>query len=426
MKTFDTAKDNIKDILAALSPASGQASDSVRQTVADIIEKVKTEGDKALLELGRKFDSPDLDAIEVTTEELKEAYALVSDDLLNAIRVSKTNIERFHKKQLRNTWIDMQEGFIYGQLVRPLEIVGIYAPAAKAPLPSTVIMTAVPAKVAGVETVVLCVPAREGGKVIPAMLVAAHECGVDRVFKVGGAQAAAAMAFGTETVPAVNKIVGPGNIFYTEAKRQVYGFVGIDQLAGPSEILVIADETANPAYAAADFLSQAEHAPDSRCVLVTTSEKILAEVLAETEKQAAAAERKECVEPSLRDYAVAIAAHSIDECVNLANAFAPEHLEICTADPWSVVKKIKNAGTIMLGHYTPVPLCDFAAGPNHTLPTAGTAKFSSPLSVDDFVKKSGLLSYTKEALKEISPVVYEFAEAEGLPAHGNTVKIRVD
>lgn len=425
MKIFETVNDNINDIITALSPDSAQPSKSVVQTVSDIIDNVKKHGDEALLDLGKRFDSPDLTSIEVTQDEIDEAYSLVSDSLLDAIKISIKNIETFHKKQIQNSWIDTQDNFIYGQLVRPLEIVGIYAPAAKAPLPSTVIMTATPARVAGVEDIILCVPASEGGKIVPAMLVAAKECSVTRIFKIGGAQAAAAMAFGTQSVPKVDKIVGPGNIFYTEAKRQLYGFVGIDQIAGPSEILVIADDSANPAFCAADILSQGEHAPDSRCVFLTPSRAIANMVLDEIQKQLVTAMRKDYISQSLENYGVMVITENIEECITLANTFAPEHLEICTSNPWDVVKRIKHAGTIMLGHYTPVPLCDFAAGPNHTLPTAGTARFSSPLGVDDFVKKSGLLSYTKEALIDIAPVIDEFANAEKLPAHGNTIKLRV-
>ena len=424
MRILETDRDPVDDVLSALSSASSEPNDKVRQIVSSIINDVKSRGDEVLLELGRKFDSPDLNSIRVTQEEFEEAYASIKPELLDAIRTAKSNIEAFHRKQVQNSWMDMHENFVYGQIVRPLQKVGIYAPAAKAPLPSTVLMTSIPAKVAGVEQVVLCCPAREGGKVAGPMLVAANECGVDMVFKIGGAQAAAALAFGTESVPRVDKIVGPGNIYYTEAKRQLFGFVGIDQLAGPSEILVLADDSANPVFVAADILSQAEHAPDSRCVLITQSRKLADAVIKEVRAQAESAERKDYIQSSLDDFGVVVIGRDLEDCISLANFFAPEHLEICLSEPWEALKKIKNAGTIMVGHYTPVPLCDFAAGPNHTLPTGGTARFSSALSVDDFIKKSGLLSYTKDALTKIAPTVLEMAQAEGLPAHGNTVKLR--
>ncbi len=308
--------------------------------------------------------------------------------------------------------------------MRPIEKVGFYAPGGLAPYPSTVLMTAVPGVVAGVKTLVMCCPAQKDGKVSPAMLVAAKECGVSDVFKIGGAQAMAAMAFGTNTVPKVDKIVGPGNQYVTEAKRQLFGYVGIDQLAGPSEILVLADDSANPVYVAADMLSQAEHASDSRCVLITTSRRVADETLKEIKRQSETAPRRQFIDESLGKYGVVVIARGIDEAIDLANAFAPEHLELALADPWSILGEIRNAGTIMLGHQTPVPLCDFAAGPNHTLPTNGTARFSSALSVDEFVKKSGLLAYSAKALRDIAPTVLELAAAEGFDAHANTIRVR--
>ena len=426
MKILETDRDPRDVVLEALSSEAAMPDAELQRTVHGIISDVRKRGDEALLELGRKWDSPVLESIEVSEADFEEAYSSIKPELLNAIRKAKANIEAFHRKQIQKTWIDMQDDFSYGQIIRPIEKVGIYAPAVLAPLVSTVLMTAIPAAVAGVKQVIMCSPARKDGKIHGPMLVAARECGVGRVFKVGGAVAAAAMAYGTGTVPKMDKIVGPGNMYFLEAKRQLFGIVGIDQLAGPSEILVLADDSANPSFIAADILSQAEHAPDSRCVIVTTSRKLADAALREVRRQTETAERKDFIQESLSKFGVVIIARDMDECIELANLFAPEHLEIVVQEPWEVLKKIKNAGTIMIGQYTPVPLCDFAAGPNHTLPTAGTARFSSALSVDDFIKKSGLLSYSKKALKEIAPTVFELAETEGLPAHGNTVRIRIE
>lgn len=426
MKILETDRDPADEILAALRPETVGPSEELRETVRGIISDVRTRGDQALLELGRKFDSPNLDDLRVADDDFKAAYDAIKPELLQAIRTAKANIEEFHARQLQKSWFDMKEDFVYGQVVRPIEKVGFYAPGGLAPYPSTVLMTAVPGLVAGVKQMVMCAPAQADGKIHGPMLVAARECGVNDVFKIGGAQAVAAMAYGTTTVPNVDKIVGPGNAYVTEGKRQVFGIVGIDQLAGPSEILVIADDTANPAYVAADLLSQAEHAADSRCALVTTSRQMADAVLREVRQQMETAVRKELIRGSLDAFGVIVIARDLDECADLANTFAPEHLEIAVAEPWEVLKKIKNAGTIMLGHYTPVPLCDYAAGPNHTLPTSGTARFSSALSVDDFIKKSGLLSYTHNALKHIAPTVTEIARCEGFEAHANTIKIRLD
>lgn len=424
MKIYETDRNSMDEILAALSPENAGPDAKLEQIVRDIIADVKVRGDEALLELGRKFDSANLKDLRVSEEDIEEAYAAMKPELLAAIRTAKANIEAFHKNQLQKSWMDMHEDFVYGQIIRPIEKVGFYAPGGLAPLASTVLMTAIPARVAGVSQLVMCTPAQKDGKASGPMLVAARECGVTEIFKIGGAQAIAAMAYGTQAVSKVDKIVGPGNRFVTEAKRQLFGIVGIDQLAGPSEILVIADKTAKPGYVAADILSQAEHAEDSRCVLVTCEKSVADAVVDEINKQTAKADRKDCIEASLDAYGVIITTRNMDESVELANYFAPEHLELCVAEPWEVLKQIKNAGTIMLGHYTPVPLCDFAAGPNHTLPTGGTARFSSALSVDEFIKKSGLLSYNEKALRNIAPTVLEMANAEGLEAHANTIKVR--
>ncbi len=424
MRIFETERDPAAEIISALSPEIAGPNTKIENIVRDIIIDVRTRGDAALLELGRRFDSTELDSITVTEEEMQEAYAEIEPSLLAALRTAKSNIEVFHRKQLQNSWMDSKEDFTYGQMVRPIEKVGFYAPGGLAPYPSTVLMTAVPGYVAGVKELVMCAPAMKNGKLHGPMLVAAKECGVKKIYKCGGAQAVAAMAFGTDTVPKVDKIVGPGNQYVAEAKRQVFGFVGIDQLAGPSEILIIADDTAQPDYIAADMLSQAEHADDSRCCLVTTSRKLVEQVLKQIKKQSAKAPRKELIDKSLDTNGLVVIARNLRECAGAANTFAPEHLELMVEDPWSLLRLIKNAGTVMLGHFTPVPLCDFAAGPNHTLPTNGTARFSSALSVDEFVKKSGLLSYSKQGLEKIGPVVEKIAECEGFDAHANTVRIR--
>lgn len=426
MKIFETDRDPAAEILSALTSEAQGPEPELQETVRRIIDDVRKRGDTALLELGRKFDAPDLQSIRADESEFAAAYDSIKPELLQAIRTAKVNIEEFHRKQLQNSWMDVQDDFTYGQIVRPIERVGFYAPGGLAPYPSTVLMTAVPGVVAGVKTLVMCCPAQKDGKASGPMLVAARECGVTDVFKIGGAQAAAAMAFGTDTVPKVDKIVGPGNQYVTEAKRQLFGYVGIDQLAGPSEILVLADDTANPVYVAADILSQAEHGPDSRCALVTTSRRLADEVLKEIKRQTEIAPRKDYVNESLDKFGIVVIARSLDECIDLANTFAPEHLEIALAEPWDALRGIKNAGTIMVGHFTPVPLCDFGAGPNHTLPTNGTARFSSALSVDEFIKKSGLLSYSKKALRNIAPAILELAQAEGFDAHANTLRVRLD
>ena len=425
MRILETERDTKEAIISALTSESAGSNAEIEVIVKNIISDVRARGDKALYDYGRKFDSPDLKTLIVTEDEFDEAYKKIDSNLLDAIRKAKSNIETFHRKQLQKSWIDTQDDFTYGQIVRPINKVGFYAPGGLAPYPSTVLMTAIPGIVAGVEELVMCAPPQKDGNMHPAMLVAARECGVSKVFKVGGAQAIAAMTYGTESVPKVDKIVGPGNAFVAEAKRQVFGIVGIDQIAGPSEILILADETSNPAYVAADILSQAEHAKDSRCILVTQSRTVADAVLKEVKKQTQTAPRAEYINASLDCNGIVVIASSMDECIELANIFAPEHLEIALAEPWEVLKKIKNAGTIMLGNNTPVPLCDFAAGPNHTLPTNGTARFSSALSVDDYIKKSGLLSYTKEGLSRIASTVIEIANAEGFDAHANTIKIRL-
>ena len=424
MKVFNTKNLDRKLIESALSANINTEDDKIFNIVKGIIKEVREGGDKKLLELGQRFDSPHLTSLKVPEEEIKEAYNQVEESLLEALNQAKENIYNFHKNQIQTGWKTTFDGCTYGQIIRPIEKVGIYAPGGLASYPSTVLMTAVPALVVGVGQIVMCAPAQKDGKMNPAMIVAADLCGVKDIFKIGGAGAIAAMAFGTETVPKVDKIVGPGNAFVAEAKRQLFGVVGIDQVAGPSEILVIADDSANPKFVAADLLSQAEHAKDSRCVCVTTSASLADEIIKEAEAQTDTALRKDCIEESMSD-AVLVVCKDLDECVYFANYFAPEHLEIQTESPWDVVSKIKNAGTIMVGSWTPVPVCDFAAGPNHTLPTNGTARFSSALSVDDYIKKSGLLSFTQEGIKDIAPTALKIAETEGFDAHAETIRKRI-
>jgi histidinol dehydrogenase len=426
MHIYDTSQVPYSEILAVVTSKVETADSGIERVCRDIIAHVRVRGDEALLELGRKFDSPDLAGIRVEEDEFEQAFALVDENLLDAIRTARDNIRAFHERQVTNSWFEARDGFIYGQMVRPIQRVGFYAPGGLAPYPSTVLMTAVPGLVAGVEELVMFAPAQRDGKIHPAMLAAARECGVSEVYKAGGAQAVAAMTYGTETIRRVDKIVGPGNAYVTEAKRQVFGLVGVDKLAGPSEILIVADDTANATYAAADLLSQAEHADDSRCAMFTTSRSLAENTAAEVHRMLKTAARAELARKSIGDFGIMVVTRSLSEAIDLANAFAPEHLELCVEDPWNAVQGIKHAGTIMLGHYTPVPLCDFAAGPNHTLPTSGTARFSSALSVDDYVKKSGLLSYSREALEKISGTVITMAEAEGFQAHADTLRVRLD
>ncbi|MDH7601608.1 MAG: histidinol dehydrogenase [Armatimonadota bacterium] len=424
MRLLDTERESLNSVVEILTRAS-ETDQRVVSAVQNVIADVRARGDEALLELGRKFDCPDLKDLRVSDSEIEEACTSISDELRTAIRTAKANILAFHERQKPNSWIQVTDDYIYGQLVKPIEIVGIYAPAGLAPYPSTVLMTAVPALIAGVSRIIMCTPAQKDGRANPVMVFAAAECGVTEIYKIGGAQAIAAMAYGTQTVPRVHKIVGPGGAYVNEAKRQVFGAVGIDQLAGPSEILILADQSAYPAYVAADLLSQAEHGEDARCVLVTDSCALAHKVLEEIEKQTNSAARQDLIRKSLDSYGYVVVCRNVDECLTVANAFAPEHLELMVRDPWEVLRGIRNAGSIMLGPMTPVPLCDFAAGPNHTLPTGGTARFSSPLGVEDFLTKSGFLSYTREGLTKIAPTVLELASAEGFEAHANTVRIRL-
>lgn len=395
--------------------------------VKDIIKNVHDNGDKALFEYTEKFDKAKLTAetIKVTPAEIEAAYKEVDEELVNVIRKAIVNIKNFHEKQKRNSWITTENnGTILGQRVSPIESAGVYVPGGKAAYPSTVLMNVLPAKVAGVERIVMTTPCNSEGVVYPTTLVAANEAGVTEIYKVGGAQAIAALAYGTESISKVDKIVGPGNIFVAIAKRLVYGHVSIDSIAGPSEILVLADETANSEYVAADLLSQAEHDELASATLVTTSQKLAEEVSEWVDKFTSELERKEIIQKSLDNFGNIFVAENMDDAIDASNEIAPEHLEIITANPWETMTKIKNAGAIFLGEYSSEPLGDYFAGPNHVLPTNGTARFFSPLSVDDFIKKSSIISYSKAALEAVHTDIELFAKAEGLTAHANSIAVR--
>lgn len=429
MKIIELNDSIKKKILENLLKRSPHQYEAYNDTVTQIINDVRKNGDEALFLYTRKFDKVDIGAnnIKVTEEEIEEAYSRVNPKLIDIIRKAKANIEAFHIKQKQNSWFDAsKEGVILGQKIVPIERAGIYVPGGKAAYPSTVLMDVIPAKVAGVKRIVMVTPPDKDGKVYAGTLVAAKEAGVNEIYKVGGAQAIAALAFGTESIPKVDKIVGPGNIYVALAKKAVYGYVSIDSIAGPSEILVLADETANPRYVAADLLSQAEHDEMASAILVTTSRKLADKVLAEIEKFLKKLSRSEIIKKSLENYGYVLIAKNMDEAVEVTNEIASEHLEIMTKDPFSVMTRIKNAGAIFIGEYSSEPLGDYMAGPNHTLPTNGTSRFFSPLSVDDFVKKSSIISYTKEALKAIHGDIETFAMSEGLSAHANSIAVRFE
>ncbi len=400
---------------------------NVEAVVAEIIENVKKDKDKALVAYSEKFDGVKLDAIEVSREEIDEAFNSVDEKFINILKSAYENIYAFHSRQVRNSFlINDKDGVVIGQKVIPIEKVGLYVPGGTAAYPSSVLMNCVPAKIAGCKEIVMVTPPSKNGKVNPHILAAAAVAGVDRVFKVGGAQAIAALAYGTESVPKVDKIVGPGNAFVAEAKKQVFGRVSIDMIAGPSEILVIADGTCNAKYVAADLLSQAEHDRMASAVLATDSETLAADVAEELERQIPMLERQEIARTSIDNNGKIIITKSIDEAVEVANSIAPEHLEICVDEPFMYLDKIKHAGSIFMGKYCPEALGDYMAGPNHTLPTSGTARFSSPLSVDDFVKKTQFSYFTKDALRKVARDVEYFANKEGLGAHAKSAVIRFD
>ena len=429
MRIVKLTKESKSNILENLLKRSPNSYGKFESAVADILANVKSRGDDALFEYTRNFDKADINPsnIVVTQEEIDEAYSLIDDKLLDVIRKALVNIRDYHEKQKQYSWFDSKpDGTILGQKVTALSRVGVYVPGGKAAYPSSVLMNVMPAKVAGVEQIVMCTPPDKEGKVYPTTLVAAKEAGVDVIYKVGGAQAIAAMAYGTASVPKVDKIVGPGNIYVALAKKAVFGYVSIDSVAGPSEIMVIADETANPRFVAADLLSQAEHDEMASAILVTTSEELAKKVSAQIDEFLKELSRSEIISKSLENYGYILVADSIDEAIEVANDIASEHLEIVTKDPFNVMTKIKNAGAIFLGEYSSEPLGDYFAGPNHVLPTNGTAKFFSPLSVDDFIKKSSIISYSREALELIHNDIETFAKAEHLTAHANSIHVRFE
>lgn len=401
---------------------------AIASRVAAILDEVKQSGDQALCGFTRRFDKADLtpDQLRVTKDEIEQAYAEVDQEVLASLRIAKQRIESFHQKQLSRSWFQPEEnGTLLGQLIIALERVGIYVPGGTASYPSSVLMNAVPAKVAGVKEIVMVSPANADGKLNPYTLVAAAEAGVNEIYKVGGAQAIAALAYGTPTIAPVDKITGPGNIYVTLAKRMVYGQVGIDMLAGPSEILVVADATANPEYAAADMLSQAEHDILASAIFVTHDAAFAGAVCQQLELQLAQLPRQEIARESLAKHSAIIVTESLAESLEIANAFAPEHLELLVAEPFPCLGQIKHAGAVFLGHYSPEPVGDYLAGPNHVLPTGGTARFYSPLNVDTFMKKTSVISFSQENLQKLGPDIIRLAEVEGLQAHANAVRVRL-
>lgn len=429
MRTLKLTKDTTKNLLEDLLKRSPNSYKQYEERVNEIIENVRAKKDEAVFSYTKQFDGADTNAgnIRVTQEELDEAYTQVDEKLIAVMKKALENIRVYHEKQKQYSWFDSRpDGVMLGQKVTALASAGVYVPGGKAAYPSSVLMNVLPAKVAGVEKIVMTTPCSKEGKVNPATLVAANLAGVDEIYKVGGAQAIAALAFGTESIPKVDKIVGPGNIYVALAKKAVFGHVSIDSIAGPSEILVLADETANPRYAAADLLSQAEHDELASAILITTSDELAKKVSEEVDKFVAELSRKEIIEKSLENYGYILVAENMEEAIETANEIASEHLEILTANPFEIMMKIKNAGAIFLGEYASEPLGDYFAGPNHILPTNGTAKFFSPLGVDDFIKKSSIISYSREALEPIYKDIVQFATSEQLTAHANSIKVRFE
>ena len=429
MRTVKLTKESTKDILENLLKRSPNNYGKFESTVAQILDKVKNEGDAALFAYTKEFDKADVtkETIRVTDAEIEEAYAQIDPALLGVIRKALVNIRKYHEKQIQNSWFTSEtNGTMLGQKVTPLNRVGVYVPGGKAVYPSSVLMNIVPAKVAGVQHIVMTTPPGKDGKVCASTLVAAKEAGADEIYKVGGAQAIGALAFGTESIPKVDKIVGPGNIFVALAKKAVYGYVSIDSITGPSEILVLADETANPHFVAADLLSQAEHDELACAILITISEEFAAKVNEEVKGFVEVLSRKEIIQKSLDNFGYILIAEDMDEAIEAANEIAPEHMEIVTANPFEDMMKVKNAGAIFIGEYSSEPLGDYFAGPNHVLPTNGTAKFFSALSVDDFIKKSSIVYYSKAALRDIHKDIIQFATSEQLTAHANSIAVRFE
>jgi len=429
MKILKVNKENIRNIQRDLLKRSPASYDSYASAVQNILDDIKERGDDAMFSYTEKFDHAKLDAasLQVTEEEIREAYEQVDPGLVDVIRKALVNIRSYHEKQRRNSWFDAQpDGTILGQKITPLASVGVYVPGGKAAYPSSVLMNIVPAKVAGVQRIVMTTPPDKEGKVTPATLVAAHEAGATHVYKVGGAQAIAALAYGTESIDKVDKIVGPGNIYVALAKKAVYGHVSIDSIAGPSEVLVLADDSANAHYVAADLLSQAEHDEMASAILVTTSPRLVREVPQEIEAYLKTLSRAEIIKKSLDQFGYILQADSLEDAIEVTNEIASEHLEIVTENPFEVMTRIRNAGAIFIGEYSSEPLGDYFAGPNHVLPTNGTAKFFSPLNLDDFVKKSSIIYYSREALKAIHKDIETFARAERLTAHANSIRVRFE
>ncbi len=429
MRILKLTKETQNNILENLLKRSPNSYGEFESRVNDIIQNVREKRDEAVFEYTLKFDGAtiDQDNIRVTEEEIKEAYEQVDPKLLDVIRKALVNIRDYHTKQKQYSWFDSDEsGIILGQKVTPLKTVGVYVPGGKAVYPSSVLMNVIPAKVAGVSNIIMTTPCGKDGKVYPSTLVAAKEAGVDAIYKVGGAQAIAALAFGTESIPKVDKIVGPGNIYVALAKKAVFGYVSIDSIAGPSEIMVLADETAYPRFVAADLLSQAEHDEMASAILVTTSETLAEQVSVEVDKFVATLSRKEIIRKSLDNYGYILVADTMQDAIDTVNEIASEHLELVTKNPFETMTKIRNAGAIFIGEYSSEPLGDYFAGPNHVLPTNGTAKFFSPLSVDDFIKKSSIISYSREALEPVYKDIVQFAECEKLTAHANSIRVRFE
>lgn len=426
MKILELNEEIKREILSELKKRSHSDNDEYMAVVDEIIQNVKLNGDKAVFEYTKKFDGADINESNfiVSKEEIEEAYSVVDDRLIEVIRKSIENIKDFHERQVRQSWFNTKEGVIVGQRIIPLETAGLYVPGGKAAYPSSVLMNVIPAKVAGVKNIQIATPAGKDGKVNPNTLVAACEAGADIIYKMGGAQAIAAFAYGTQTVRKVDKICGPGNIFVALAKKAVYGNVSIDSVAGPSEILVLADETANPRYIAADLLSQAEHDEMASAILITTSREVAYRTAEEIEKFIEVLPRKDIINKSIENYCYIIIADDMSQAIDMTNDIASEHLEIVTKDPFSDMTKVKNAGAVFLGEYSSEPLGDYYAGPNHVLPTNGTARFFSPLGVDDFIKKSSVISYSRDALEPVYKDITDFAAAEGLFAHANSIAVR--
>lgn len=429
MRIIELTKETRTDLLNNLLKRSPNNYGQFEATVNEIINNVRTNGDKALFEYTAKFDKFDLNAdnIKVTKAEIEEAYSRLDPKLVEVLKHSAENIRAFHVKQLRNSWFDAKpDGTILGMKITAIEKSGVYVPGGKAAYPSSVLMNIIPAKVAGVEQIIMTTPPGADGKVNPGTLVAADIAGADVIYKVGGAQAIAAMAFGTESIPKVDKITGPGNIFVALAKKAVYGYVSIDSIAGPSEIMVLADKTANPRYVAADLLSQAEHDELASAILITTSKELAEQVSAEVDGFVKDLERREIIQKSLDNYGYILVAENMQDAIDAVNEIASEHLEILTRNPFDIMTRVKNAGAMFLGEHSSEPLGDYFAGPNHILPTNGTAKFFSPVNVDDFIKKSSIIAYSKEALEKIHTEIEMFAKSEGLTAHANSIKVRFE